>query len=163
MVWRAFDPPLAGLWPPYGGLVSGGLMSGPRSLQASSDSSPVSERPRTTVSVGALHLGLQCWHAAASAFRHLLAVPRFRLNVTAVGRSQLMARWSGTHARIFSGIQWAAQTVLGVYLKRTCSRVTNASSALGVLNDYALSKSTHSLTQSDAGLPISIKKLGLGI
>jgi len=30
------------------------------------------------------------------------------------------------------------QTVLGVYLKRTCSRVTSASSALGVLNDYAL-------------------------
>ena len=34
-----------------------------------SNSSPVSERPRTTVSVGALHPGLQCWHAAASAFR----------------------------------------------------------------------------------------------
>jgi len=33
-----------------------------------------------------------------------------------------------------------------VYLKRTCSRVTSASSALGVLNDYALYKSTHSLT-----------------
>jgi len=29
--------------------------------------------------------------------------------------------------------QRAAQTVLGVYLKRTCSRVTSASSALGVL------------------------------
>ena len=28
MVWRAFDPPLAGLWPPYGGLVSGGLVTG---------------------------------------------------------------------------------------------------------------------------------------
>ena len=39
------------------------------SLQASSDSSPVSQRPRNTVSVGALHPGLQCWHAAASAFR----------------------------------------------------------------------------------------------
>jgi len=35
----------------------------------SSDSSPVSERPRTTVSVGALHPGLQCRHAPASAFR----------------------------------------------------------------------------------------------
>jgi len=39
------------------------------SLQASSDSSSVSERPRTTVSVGALHPGLHCWHGAASAFR----------------------------------------------------------------------------------------------
>ena len=37
---------------------------------------------------------------------------------------------------------------LGVYLKRTCSRVTSASSALGVLNDYALYKSTHALTHS---------------
>ena len=31
-------------------------------------------------------------------------------------------------------------------LKRTCSRVTSASSALGVLNDYALYKPTHSLS-----------------
>ena len=44
------------------------------------------------------------------------------------------------------GIQRAAQTVLAVYLKRSCSRVTSASSALGVLNHYALYKSTHSLT-----------------
>jgi len=36
-------------------------------------------------------------------------------------------------------------TSLGVYLKRSCSRVTSASSALGVLNDYALYKSTHAL------------------
>jgi len=75
----------------------------------------------------------------------------------AVGRSQLLARWPGTHSRILSGIQRAAQTALGVYLKRTCSRVsevttlwrytnvfiviiiiTSASSALGVLNDHAL-------------------------
>jgi len=40
----------------------------------------------------------------------------------------------------------AAQTVLGVYLKRTYSRITSASSALGVLNDYVLYKSTHSHT-----------------
>ena len=68
----------------------------------------------------------------------------------AVGRSQLLARWPGTHSRILSGIQRAAQTVLGVYLKGrpTCSRVTSASSALGVLNDSALYKSTHALTHS---------------
>ena len=48
--------------------------------------------------------------------------------------------------QILSGIQRAAQTVLDVYLKRTCLRVTSASSTLGVLNDYALHKSTHSLT-----------------
>ena len=63
---------------------------------------------------------------------------------TAFGRSRLLARWPGTLSRILSGIQRAAQTVLGVCLKRTCSRVTSASSALGVLNDYALS--TYSLT-----------------
>ena len=68
--------------------------------------------------------------------------------LTAVGRSQLLARWPGTFSRILSGIQRAAHTVLGVYLKRTCSRVTSAFSALGVLNDYALYKSTHSLTYS---------------
>jgi len=68
--------------------------------------------------------------------------------LTAVGRSQLLARWPGTHCRILSGIQRAAQTVLGVYLKRACWRVTSASSVLAVLNDYALYKSTHSLTHS---------------
>jgi len=71
--------------------------------------------------------------------------------LAAVGRSQSLVRWPGTHSRILSRIQRAAQTVLGVYLKRTCSRVTSASSALGVLNDYALYKSTHSLTQKVAG------------
>ena len=65
----------------------------------------------------------------------------------AVGRFQLLARWPGTHSRILSGIQRAAQTVLSVYSKRTCSRVTSASSALEVLKDYALYKSTHSLTR----------------
>ena len=54
--------------------------------------------------------------------------------LAAVGRSQLLARWPGTHSWILSGIQRAAQTVLGVYLKRTCSRVTSASSALAVRN-----------------------------
>ena len=70
--------------------------------------------------------------------------------LTAVGRSQLLARWPGTHSRILSEIQRAAQTVLGVYLKRTSSRIrpTSASSALGVLNDYALYKSTHSLRET---------------
>jgi len=63
----------------------------------------------------------------------------------AVGRSQLLARWPGTHSRILSGIQRAAQTVLDVYLKRTCSRDTSASSALAVLSDYALYKTTHSI------------------
>ena len=41
----------------------------PGVLQAGSDSSLVSERPRTTVPVGLLRPGRQCWHSAASAFR----------------------------------------------------------------------------------------------
>jgi len=69
------------------------------------------------------------------------------VTLTAVGHFQLLARWPGTHSQILSLIQRAAQTVLGVYLKRTSSRVTSASSALGVFNYYALYKSTHSLTR----------------
>ena len=42
-------------------------------------------------------------------------------------------------------IQRAAETVLCVYSKRTCSRDSSASNAFGVLNDYALHKSTHLL------------------
>ena len=78
-----------------------------------------------------------------------------------VGRFQLLARWPGTHSLILSGIQRAAQTVLGVYLKRTCSRVTSASSALGVLSDYALYKSTHSLTHSCVQLLTSALNVAL--
>jgi len=74
---------------------------------------------------------------------------------TAVGCSWLLARWPGTHSipDFFypSGIQRAAQTVLGVYVKRTCPRVTSASIELGVVNDYALYRSTHSLTRRNRG------------
>ena len=60
-------------------------------------------------------------------------------------------QWPGTHSRILSVIHRAAQTVLGVYLKRTCSRVTGASSALGDLNDMRYTNPrTHSLTQPGA-------------
>jgi len=81
---------------------------------------------------------------------HLLAVPRFRLNTydrRAFSVAGPMA-WNSLPDFI-RGIQRATQTVLGVHLKRTCSRVTSASSALGVFNDYALYKSTHSLTHRE--------------
>ena len=68
--------------------------------------------------------------------------------LTAVGHSQLLARWPGTLSRILSAIQRAAQTVLGVYLEHTSLRITSASSALGVLNDYALYKSMDSLNKA---------------
>ena len=74
-----------------------------------------------------------------SANRHLLAVPRFRLNT--YGR-----RAFSVAGPILSGIQRAAQTVLSVCLKRTCSCDISASSAFRVLNDNALYKFTHSLT-----------------
>jgi len=102
--------------------------------------------------ITALLLGhcLQCWHAVASAFRQpsptcrtAFLAQHLRLSG---GHSQSLAQWPQTHSRILSGIQRAVQIVLGIYFKRTCSRVTSASSALGVLNDYALYKSTHSLT-----------------
>ena len=47
-----------------------------------------------------------------------------------------------------SNEQHRSLVLLGVYLKYTCSRVTSASSALGVLNNYALYKSTRSLTHT---------------
>ena len=54
--------------------------------------------------------------------------------LTAVRRSQLLARWPETHSQISSGIQRATQSVFGVYLKRSCLRDTGASRALGVLS-----------------------------
>ena len=68
--------------------------------------------------------------------------------LTAVGHSQLLARWPGTHSQILAETQRAAQTVFSIYLKSNCSHDTSASSALGVLNNYVLYKSMHSLTHS---------------
>jgi len=82
-----------------------------------------------------------------SANRHLLAVPRFRLNTY---DRRAFSRWPGTHSRILSEIQRAAQTVLGVYLKRTCSRVTIVHPALWrflTIMRY-INPRTHSLTHS---------------
>jgi len=60
--------------------------------------------------------------AVISIHRPLLSLsPRRTLAsrlLTAVGRSQLLARRPGTLSRILSGIPRAAQTVLDVYLKR---------------------------------------------
>jgi len=48
------------------------------------------------------------------------------------------------------GLERTAQTVLSVYLNRTCSRVTSAYSALGVLNDLCAIQ-IHALTHSQRG------------
>ena len=58
---------------------------------------------------------------------------------------------------LLSGILRAAQSVLGVYFKRTSSRDTSASSARGrILNDSALYKSTHSLTHSPVFYDVTV-------
>ena len=49
--------------------------------------------------------------------------------------------------RFYPGSNEQHRLFIGVYLKSTCSRDTSASKALGVLNDYALYKSTHSLNR----------------
>ena len=71
-----------------------------------------------------------------------LTIGHVRLNTYGRRVAGLMA-WNS--APDFIQDPTTAQTVLGVYLKRTCSRDTSASSASGVLNDSVLYKSTHSL------------------
>jgi len=74
--------------------------------------------------------------------------------LTAVERSQLLAGWPGTHSRISSGIQQTTQTILGIYLKRTRSHITSASSALGVLTIMRYTNPrTHSLSLTVAREP----------
>ena len=110
----------------------------PGVFQAGSDSSPVSERPRTAVPVG------------TTAFRppvSTLGSTRVPLTVnclqylatgstlTAVGPFGLPAPKSGTLSRISSGTRPSVQTVSDVCLKRTCSLDTSVFSALEVLDD----------------------------
>jgi len=83
-----------------------------------------------------------------SANRHLLAVPRFRLNTYGRRAFSVAGPMAWNSLPVFIRDLTSSTDCLGVYLKRTCSRVTSASSALGVLDDYALYKSTHSLTHS---------------
>jgi len=68
--------------------------------------------------------------------------------LTAVGRSQLLAQWPGTLSRILSGIQQAAQTVVGVYLKRILVRALLVHPAhYGILTIMRYTNPrTHSLT-----------------
>jgi len=100
--------------------------------------------PRVPYRVVSLMLGRHL----RSANRHRLAVPRFRLNTYGRRAFSVAGPMAWNSLPDFIRGPRAGQTVLGVYLKRTCSRVTSASSALGVLNDYLLYKSTHSLTHS---------------
>jgi len=83
-----------------------------------------------------------------SANRHLLVVPRFWLNTYGRRAFSVAGPMAWNSLPDFIRDPTISTDCLGVYLKRTCSRVTSASNALGVLNVYALYKSTHSLTHS---------------
>jgi len=75
----------------------------------------------------------------------LLAVQRFRLNTYGCRAFSVAGPTAWNSLAEFMLDPTSSRDCLGVYLKRTCSRVTSASSALRVLNDYALYKSTHSV------------------
>jgi len=116
----------------------------PGALQSCHDIQ-VSERQHTTVSVGALHLSIQRWHALASVF----CVSGSTL--MAIRHSHLLARWPGILSQILFRMPRTALTVFGIYLKCTCSHDT---SILGVLNDNALYKSKRSLTHCNLGFMV---------
>jgi len=78
-----------------------------------------------------------------SANCHLLAVPRFRLNSYG-RRSFSVAAWNSLP--VFIRDPTSSTDCFRRLLKTYLWRVTSASSALVVLNDYALYKSTQSLT-----------------
>ena len=81
-----------------------------------------------------------------SANRHLLAVPRFRLNTYGRRAFSVAGTMAWNSPGFYPGSNEQHRLFLGVYLKRTCSRDTSASSAVWILNDYALYKSTHTPT-----------------
>jgi len=111
------DPPLVWSRPWSDTVRPTALVLRPRpgSLQASSDSSPVSERPRTTVSVGALHPGLQCWHAPASAFRQPSPTCRTALSVCP---DSCGTRWGSWFQAILCHISAHFRHLFGVYAVR---------------------------------------------
>jgi len=73
------------------------------------------------------------------------AVPRFRLNTYSRRAFSVAGPMAWNSLPDFIRDPTSSTDCLGIYLKRTCSRDTSALSALGVLNDYALYKSTYSL------------------
>ena len=88
-----------------------------------------------------------------SANRHLLAVPRYRLNTYGRRAFSVAGPMAWNSLPDFIRDPTSSTDCFRRLLKISCPRVTSASSALGVLNDFALYKSTHSLTHSlTAGL-----------
>ena len=76
-------------------------------------------------------------HDSSAFHRHLLAVPRFRLNTYGRRAFSVAGPTVWNSLPDFIRDPTSSTDCLGVYLKRTCSRVTSASSALvaGQLSD----------------------------
>ena len=110
----------------------------PGDLQAGSDSSPVSERPLTTVPVGSLRPCRQCW-SAASAFHQLSTACSTSLPAQHLRPSGFFScrPHSLELSRISSGTRPSVWTVSDGCLKRICSLDTSAFSALEVLTTTA--------------------------
>ena len=84
-----------------------------------------------------------------SANRHLLAVPRFPLNTYGRRTFSVGGPMAWNSLPDFIRDPTSIIDCLGVYLKRTCSRVTSASSAFGVLTIMRYTNPrTHSLTHA---------------
>ena len=125
--------------------------SGCCDLQADSDSSPVSERPCTTVPVGLLCpspvlIGGICVPPTVNCLQYLVTGS----TLMAVGSFQLPAPQSVTHSRISSGTQPSVWTVSDGCLKLICLLNTSAFSALKVLTTTAPYKFTYLLTFSNS-------------
>jgi len=92
-------------------------------IQAGSDSSPVSERPRSTVPVGLLCSSRRCWHSATAAFQQpstscSATLPAQYLWLPGFFSCRAMpAPQSGTLSRILSGTRPSVQTVSDVCLR----------------------------------------------
>ena len=94
--------------------------------------------------------------------RHLLAVPRFRLNTYGRRAFSAAGPMACNSLPDFIRDPTSITDCFRRPLKTYFSRVTSASSALGVLNDYALYKSTHSLTHSHRAGHLSLVEVRSG-
>jgi len=121
------------------------------------NSTELARTPLSTVNCAPPYLSEHCIPVSSadtrrhlrSTNRHLLAVPRFRLNTYGRRAFSVAGPTAWNSLPHFIRDPTSSTDCLGVYLKRTCSRGTSASSALEVLNDYALYKiQIHTLTHS---------------
>jgi len=142
-------------WPDAAWWTSLARHSWPGIFQAHHDSSSVSERPRTTVPDGLLHPGLQCWHSAASVFSQpstcstSFPAQRFRLSGLPVAGPMV---WNSLPDFIRDP---AISTDCSrcVLKKCICSLDSRASSALAVLDNNVLYKSTYLRTFNHCHCP----------